>query len=50
MAGAVFTQVVGLKTTFPQRLSESRLYDNELTLSSLPLLVNVDCVNADHES
>lgn len=49
MARTIFTQIVGLKTKFPQRLCASRLYENELTLSSLPLLVNVSLVNADHK-
>ena len=49
MAQTMFTQLVGLKTKFPQGLSASRLHENKLTLSSLPLLVNVDHVNADRK-
>lgn len=42
VAWTIFTQLVGLETKFPQRLSTSRLHENELALSNLPLSVTVD--------
>lgn len=48
MTWTLFTQIVGLKTKFPRRLSASRRYENGLMLSSFPLSVNVGRVTTDH--